>query len=109
MMLPFPPLQGMVPPFPLPGVSPPFPPPSATPPVIPGATPVPPSLSVTPTPVPGRPTGPPPLTLPNPSLAQTNPELKKKTMLKYPEPNFSPVSLKLRFSVFYRFLITSPL
>jgi hypothetical protein len=40
---------------------------------------------------------PPPLTLPDPSLAQTNPELKKKTVLKYPEPNFSPVSSDVVF------------
>lgn len=102
MMPPFPPPPGMVPPFPggfpLPGVTPPFPPPSMTPPVISGSTPVPPSISVTPTPVAGQPTVPPPLSLPNPALAQTNPDLKKKTVLKYSEPNFSPVSfLKFDF------------
>ena len=92
MMPPFPPPPGMVS-FPPPGMTPPFPPPSMTPPVMPGSTPVPPSLSATPTPVPGQPIAPPPLSLPNPSLAQTNPDLKKKTVLKYSEPNFSPVSL----------------
>ena len=92
MMPPFPLPPGMVvPPFPPSGVTPPFPP-SATPPMIPGLTPVPPSASATPTPAPGQPTAPPPLTLPIPSLAQTNPGLKKKTVLKYSEPNFSPVS-----------------
>jgi hypothetical protein len=40
---------------------------------------------------------PPPLMLPDPSLAQTNPDLKKKTVLKYPEPNFSPVSSNVVF------------
>lgn len=92
MMPPFPPPPGMVPPFPPPGVTPPFPPPSMTPPVFLGSTPVPSSLSVTPTPIPSQPTVPPPLSLPNPALAQTNPDLKKKTVLKYSEPNFSPVS-----------------
>jgi len=33
------------------------------------------------------------LTLPNPSLAQTNPEFKKPTELKVKDANFSPVSL----------------
>jgi hypothetical protein len=32
------------------------------------------------------------LTLPNPALAQTNPEFKKPTVLKWLDPNFSPVS-----------------
>jgi len=69
--------------------------------MIPGSTPVPPSLSVTPTPVPGQPTAPPPLTLPNPTLAQTNPELKKKTVLKYSEPNFSPDEVRSRHPKYY--------
>jgi hypothetical protein len=30
-------------------------------------------------------------------LAQTNPAFKKKTLLKYPDANFSPVSLDLLF------------
>lgn len=34
------------------------------------------------------------LTLPNPSLAQTNPEFKKPTELKVKDANFSPVSLR---------------
>ncbi|KAH9955223.1 hypothetical protein BC827DRAFT_1237812 [Russula dissimulans] len=101
MMPPFPPPPGMVPPFPPPGITPPFPPPSMTPPVIPGSTPVPPSSSVTPTPVSGQPVAPPPLTLPNPSLAQTNPELKKKTVLKYAEPNFSPDEVRARHPKYY--------
>ena len=107
-MPPFPPPPGMVPSFSPPGVTPPFPLPSMTPPVIPGSTPVPPSLSVTPTPIPGQPIAPPPLSLPNPSLAQTNPDLKKKTLLKYSEPNFSPVSLFLSCALF-RTLIWPPL
>jgi len=32
---------------------------------------------------------PPQLTLPNEALAQTNPEFKKATSLKYSDPNFS--------------------
>ncbi len=39
--------------------------------------------------------------MPDPSLAQTNPELKKKTVLKYPEPNFSPVSSDVVFHETY--------
>lgn len=35
---------------------------------------------------------PPQLTLPNPALAQTLPEFKKPTELKWTDPNFSPVS-----------------
>ncbi|KAH8995411.1 hypothetical protein EDB92DRAFT_202765 [Lactarius akahatsu] len=101
MMPPFPPPPGMVPPFPPPGVTPPFLPPSMTPPVIPGSTPVPPSLSVTPTPILGQPIAPPPLSLPNPTLAQTNPDLKKKTMLKYSEPNFSPDEVRSRHPKYY--------
>ncbi|KAI0316340.1 hypothetical protein OF83DRAFT_1060514, partial [Amylostereum chailletii] len=104
MMPPFPPPPGMgmppgFPPFP-PGASPPFAPPSASPPpFIPGTTPMPPSASVTPnlphgaTPnfVPQQAgTSGPRLTLPNPALEQTNPDVKKKTDLKYPDPNFSP-------------------
>ncbi|KAI0263413.1 hypothetical protein BC834DRAFT_924937 [Gloeopeniophorella convolvens] len=100
MMPPFPP-PGMVPPFPPPGVTPPFPPPSASPPVFSGSTPVPPSLSVTPAPAPGGPATPPPLTLPNPALAQTNPELKKKTVLKYSEPNFCPDEVRSRHPKYY--------
>ena len=34
-----------------------------------------------------------PLVLPNPSLAQVNPTFKKDTVLKWSDPNFSPVSL----------------
>jgi len=68
---------------------------------MPGSTPVPPSLSATPTPVPGQPIAPPPLTLPNPSLAQTNPDLKKKTVLKYSEPNFSPDEVRSRHPKYY--------
>ncbi|KAI0293578.1 hypothetical protein BC826DRAFT_1091825 [Russula brevipes] len=101
MMPPFPPPPGMVPPFPLPGMTPPFPVPSATPPVFPGSTPIPPSSSVTPAPVLGQPMAPPPLTLPNPSLAQTNPEMKKKTVLKYSEPNFSPDEVRARHPNYY--------
>ncbi|KAI0063411.1 hypothetical protein BV25DRAFT_1802435 [Artomyces pyxidatus] len=105
---PFPPPPGALrapvpgfPPFP-PGASPPFGAPGMpTPPLIPGATPMPPSASVTPNPSQYTPNGPPhggatpsaqppQLTLPDPTLAQTNPELKKKTSLKYEDPNFSP-------------------
>ncbi|KAI0306268.1 hypothetical protein B0F90DRAFT_1808024 [Multifurca ochricompacta] len=101
MMPPFPPPPGMLSPFPPHGITPPFPLPSMTPPVIPSSTPAPPSLSVTPTPVPGQPTIPPPLTLPNPALAQTNPELKKRTVLKYSEPNFSPDEVRGRHPKYY--------
>jgi hypothetical protein len=44
---------------------------------------------------------PPPLSLPNPSLAQTNPDLKKKTVLKYSEPNFSPDEARSRHPKYY--------
>ncbi|THH13830.1 hypothetical protein EW146_g6433 [Bondarzewia mesenterica] len=122
-----PPIPGMrVPPpgfpsFP-PGASPPFQPPhnTSTPPSIPGATPMPPSASVTPNPPPAAaapvtgasppPHGtltaaasraPPKLTLPNPSLAQINPEPKKLTALKYPEPNFSPDEVRAIHPKYY--------
>jgi hypothetical protein len=36
------------------------------------------------------------LTLPNPSLAQTNAEFKKPTVLKVKDANFSPVCFLLR-------------
>ncbi len=36
---------------------------------------------------------PPQLTLPNPAFAQTLPEFKKPTDLKWKDPNFSPVSV----------------
>ncbi|KAI9511087.1 hypothetical protein F5148DRAFT_1326346 [Russula earlei] len=96
MMPPFPPTP-LVPPFPPPGVTPPFHLPSVNTPVIPGSTPVPPSS----TPLSGQPTAPPPLTLPNPSFAQTNPELKKKSVLKYSEPNFSPDEVRARHLKYY--------
>lgn len=55
--------------------------------------------------------GPPQLVLPNPALAQTNPEMKKKTELKYTDANFSPVSfLCFRFGGFvgwFRFFATA--
>lgn len=39
---------------------------------------------------------PPQLTLPNPALRQTLPEVKKPTELKWADPNYSPV----RFAIF---------
>lgn len=121
----FPPPPGMrlpppgFPPF-APGASPPFQPPNMATPPISGATPMPSSASVTPNPpfvppVPGSgispapsgahrsspPIAPPKLTLPNPSLAQTNPDLKKKTSLKYPEPNFSPDEVRAIHPKYY--------
>ena len=112
---PFPP-GGPRPPFPPPqfvpaGASPPFtslagspmPPISNTPP----APAISPQSSVQPTPTPA----PPPtsssssqlqgqLVLPNPALKQTNPDVKKKMVLKYEDANFSPVcSLSLRYAV----------
>jgi len=39
--------------------------------------------------------------LPNPTLAQSNPELKKKTELKYSEPNFSPDEVRSRHPKYY--------
>ena len=75
-------MPGMPPPIGLPGASPPPPPPGPQPPMTTG----PPSLSATHPPVA------PPLTLPNPSLAQANPPFKKATVLKWGDPNFSPVS-----------------
>lgn len=117
-MPPFPPPPGMAlppgfPPFPPPpGMSPPGMPYMGTPPMIPGATPRPPSAAATPF-APGGYASPPTfvpqsqqpqhqqqqqqpsapqLTLPDPSLAQTNPDLKKKTDLKWSDANFSPVS-----------------
>ncbi|GBE90211.1 hypothetical protein SCP_1900600 [Sparassis crispa] len=108
---PFP--HGMRPPFPPPsflppGVVPSFPPSGATPPTMP-VTPVAPGSSVSPPPllrvsgVSALPavatpaavpqpvsTTPPPLTLPHPSLAQTNPPFKKATVLKWSDANFAP-------------------
>lgn len=86
--------------------APPFPPPGAGPPGIspPGVVP-PPSqsgASSSPSSAPPPPPSAPPTsqpvarvhptqpTLPNPALAQTNAPFKKKTDLKYPDPNFSP-------------------
>lgn len=52
-------------------------------------------------------TSPPPLTLPDPSLVQTNPEFKKPTVLKFADPNFSPVSVvSVRFVVFLKASLT---
>ncbi|KAI0027057.1 hypothetical protein K488DRAFT_74844 [Vararia minispora EC-137] len=88
-------------PFLPPGPSPPVPgttphPSSAGASATPGHPPVfgaSPSLSA-PTFVPAQatqqPPQPPALVLPNPALAQTNPDLRKKTDLKYPDANFSP-------------------
>lgn len=44
------------------------------------------------------------LTLPNPSLAQTNPEFKKTTDLKVNDPNFSPVHFRSLCLLFFVFL-----
>ncbi|VDB89627.1 unnamed protein product [Peniophora sp. CBMAI 1063] len=115
-MPPFPPPPGMAlppgfPPFPPPpGMSPPGMPSMnmGTPPIIPGATPRPPSAAATPF-APGGYASPPTfvpqsqppqrqqslaqvpqLRIPDPSLAQTNPDLKKKTDLKWSDANFSP-------------------
>ncbi|TFY74145.1 hypothetical protein EWM64_g9867 [Hericium alpestre] len=44
---------------------------------------------------------PPQLTLPNPALAQTNPDLKKKSDLKYPDPNFSPDEKRAHHPKYY--------
>ncbi|KAA1478428.1 hypothetical protein DENSPDRAFT_861852 [Dentipellis sp. KUC8613] len=94
------------PPF-VPGGSPPFVPPhNATPPFMHGATPGPPSASATPappgaSPPPGGSSAPPPLTLPNPALAQTNPDSKKKTDLKYPDANFSPDERRANHPKYY--------
>ncbi|EPS93041.1 hypothetical protein FOMPIDRAFT_1056345 [Fomitopsis schrenkii] len=112
MRLPFPPPPflppGMTPP---PGFSPPgtngLPPSMPPTPMPPGASP-PPGVPGMPPPIGhlGAPQPParhgatplsathppvaPPLTLPNPSLAQTNPPFKKATVLKWDDPNFSP-------------------
>ncbi|RXW22651.1 hypothetical protein EST38_g3202 [Candolleomyces aberdarensis] len=49
----------------------------------------------------GQVPAPPPLTLPNPSLAQTNPEFKKPTSLKYADANFSPEEHRARHAKYY--------
>lgn len=41
---------------------------------------------------------PPALTLPNPALAQTLPEFKKPTELKWSDPNFSPVCITVLYT-----------
>ncbi|KAI0934920.1 hypothetical protein AcV5_006609 [Taiwanofungus camphoratus] len=81
-----PPPNGMLPPpslppTPMPPVSSVSPPPSGVP-----------SASAPPAPAPTAPQSapaPPALSLPNPSLAQTNPPFKKATVLKWSNPNFS--------------------
>lgn len=88
------------PPFP-PGVSrPPLPPPTFVPagsslpfPTSTNGVPTPPTGSVTPAaaaPQPPTSSSPPPLVLPNPALEQKYGPFKKKTDLKYADPNFSP-------------------
>lgn len=113
------------PPFPAGGPRPPFPPPpqfvpagaSSSFPPPPAGSPMPPisnspsSVPPIPTPAPAPPTittssssqlqG--QLVLPNPSLKQTNPDIKKKMVLKYEDANFSPVCFffpSLRYAVF---------
>ncbi|KAF9005000.1 hypothetical protein BDQ17DRAFT_1424169 [Cyathus striatus] len=44
---------------------------------------------------------PPQLTLPNPALAQTNPEFKKKTELKWADANFSPEEHRALHTKYY--------
>ena len=104
--MPFPPPPGTMPPFGAPpfippGIPPPgfaAPPPGVLPPpnFVPASRqPAPPSIP-TPqkenqSPTPTRPVRQPTLTLPNPALAQANPEFKKPTDLKVKDPNFSPV------------------
>ncbi|TFK75048.1 hypothetical protein BDN72DRAFT_811918 [Pluteus cervinus] len=99
---PFPPVPFIPPGAPPPGMSP-------TPPYMPPAPTFVPASQPQPHLVPGLPTPPPAshtptqgqsqtpsavptkqLVLPNPTLAQTNPDLKKKTELKYTDANFSP-------------------
>lgn len=97
------PPPGMLPPgmpFP-PGAShPPLPPPTFVP--ASSGSPFPPTpANGTPTPAPPAagppqppltaPSPPPPLVLPNPALEQKYGPFKKKTDLKYADPNFSPV------------------
>lgn len=120
-----PPLGVMPPPGMLPQGTPSFQPGMSRPPLgsppafVPAGSPLPPGIngagtpatpipgSGTPTPGPqtrpGPPSGsvsgpnqPPPLVLPNPALEQKYTPFKKKTELKYADPNFSPV----RFSPF---------
>ncbi|KAL4068139.1 RING-6 [Scleroderma citrinum] len=97
------------PPFP-PAVSrPPLPPPTFIP--ASSASPFPPTpANGVPTPVPPT-TGsqpptpaqftPPPLVLPNPSLEQKYAPFKKKTELKYADPNFSPEEKRARSDKYY--------
>ena len=110
------PVGGPRPPFPLPqfvpaGASPPIPPPLAGSPMPPTSN-SPPAPAISPQPpVPPTPNPVPPisssssqpqgqLVLPNPALKQTNPDVKKKMVLKYQDANFSPVcSLSLRYAV----------
>jgi hypothetical protein len=83
-----------------------LPAPSATPPnVLPTPTSIPPQpVSGTPpishpsppsVPVQGQ------LVLPNPGLHQTNPDLKKKTAVKYADANFSPDEKRGRSAKYY--------
>jgi len=116
---PFPP--GMRPPFPpppqfVPASAPQFPPPvsaspvpplSVSPPNVPSSSnPLPPQP-----PIAGAPSMPQPspssvpiqgqLILPDAALRQTNPDLKKKTALKYEDANFSPDEKRGRSSKYY--------
>ncbi|OCH92257.1 hypothetical protein OBBRIDRAFT_727142 [Obba rivulosa] len=93
MFVPPPPPPGAAPP----AVSPPPPsaPGSAPPSAPPSAHPPPSSQSQTPVEIP-------PLTLPNPSLAQTNPPfIKKPTVLKWSDPNFSSDEVRSRHPKYY--------
>ncbi|EMD38037.1 hypothetical protein CERSUDRAFT_113178 [Gelatoporia subvermispora B] len=70
------------------------PPPPSAPPSAPSFAP-PPSQSQTPAEIP-------PLTLPNPTLAQTNPPfIKKPTVLKWSDANFSPDEVRSRHLKYY--------
>lgn len=116
---PMPP-PGLVPPGMLPPGAPPFPPGVSRPPLPPptfvpaGASlPGPPSTNGAPTPPTGSVTpaaaapqlptssAPPPLALPNPSLEQKYGPFKKKTDLKYADPNFSPEEKRARTAKYY--------
>ncbi|OBZ69287.1 hypothetical protein A0H81_10885, partial [Grifola frondosa] len=90
---------------------PPIPPPpaSASPPSAPPSAPtfVPASTVSAPAP-PAQPAEIPPLSLPNPSLAQTNPPFKKATDLKWSDPNFSVDEKRSRLPKYYCAAHTTP-
>ncbi|EIN06976.1 hypothetical protein PUNSTDRAFT_144569 [Punctularia strigosozonata HHB-11173 SS5] len=108
---PFPLPPGVMPPPPgvlPPGIGPPFSPPNAATPPRPPPPSAPtfvPAASAhapkAPSPSAAPPAPPAQLTLPNPALAQTLPEFKKPTDLKWRDPNFSPDEQRANHPKYY--------